>query len=101
MICLMFKLSFWSILEVLFAKPIVARGLVHHYFPNILSSNQVAVLEADMSLEEVKRVMWVCGTNKSLGPNGFSFDFIRQFWYLVGVDFVVVGLEVFRSSSFP
>nr|GEV29692.1 RNA-directed DNA polymerase, eukaryota [Tanacetum cinerariifolium] len=38
-----------------------------------LSSDQVQVLECTVTYEEVKRDVWDCGTNKSPGPDGFSF----------------------------
>nr|GEU36130.1 RNA-directed DNA polymerase, eukaryota, reverse transcriptase zinc-binding domain protein [Tanacetum cinerariifolium] len=37
--------------------------------------NQVQDLECTVTYEEVKKAVWDCGTNKSPGPNGFSFEF--------------------------
>nr|GEX06309.1 RNA-directed DNA polymerase, eukaryota [Tanacetum cinerariifolium] len=34
-------------------------------------------LERTVTYEEVKRAVWDCGTNKSLGPDEFSFEFYR------------------------
>nr|GFA74279.1 cysteine-rich receptor-like protein kinase [Tanacetum cinerariifolium] len=39
-----------------------------------------------VSKEELKRAVWECGTDKSLGPDGFSFGFYRQFWSSVEND---------------
>ncbi|GJW79002.1 hypothetical protein Tco_0140684 [Tanacetum coccineum] len=44
-------------------------------FPTRLSSDQVQDLERPVTYEEVKRAVWDCGTNKSPGPDGFSFEF--------------------------
>nr|GEY74127.1 RNA-directed DNA polymerase, eukaryota, reverse transcriptase zinc-binding domain protein [Tanacetum cinerariifolium] len=35
-------------------------------------------LERNVTQDEIKRAMWECGTNKSPGANGFSFEFIRR-----------------------
>ncbi|GJW12002.1 hypothetical protein Tco_1577829 [Tanacetum coccineum] len=40
------------------------------HFPNRLSLDQVEELESVFSYDEIKRVVWDCGTNKSLGPVG-------------------------------
>nr|GEZ56475.1 RNA-directed DNA polymerase, eukaryota, reverse transcriptase zinc-binding domain protein [Tanacetum cinerariifolium] len=43
-------------------------------------------MEMEISKEEVKRAVWDCGTDKALGPDGFTFGFYRHFWYLVRDD---------------
>nr|GEX40367.1 RNA-directed DNA polymerase, eukaryota [Tanacetum cinerariifolium] len=37
--------------------------------------DQFQDLERTVTYEEVKRAVWDCGTNKSPGPDGFSFEF--------------------------
>nr|GEY21681.1 RNA-directed DNA polymerase, eukaryota [Tanacetum cinerariifolium] len=39
--------------------------------------DQVQDLERTVTYEEVKKAVWDCGTNKSPGPDGFSFEFYR------------------------
>nr|GEW79907.1 RNA-directed DNA polymerase, eukaryota [Tanacetum cinerariifolium] len=56
--------------------------------PPKISIDQNADLESDVSLEEIKKAVWECGTNKSLGPDGFSFDFIRKYWKIIQHDVV-------------
>ncbi|GKF73698.1 hypothetical protein Tco_0220030, partial [Tanacetum coccineum] len=53
-----------------------------------LSSEQVDDLECDVTFDEIKKAVWDCRTNKSPGPDGFSFDFIRTFWDILKHDFV-------------
>nr|GFA67258.1 hypothetical protein [Tanacetum cinerariifolium] len=36
-------------------------------------------LEDMVSSEEIKRAVWDCGSDKSPGPDGFIFDFLRNF----------------------
>ena len=38
--------------------------------------------------EEVKRTVWSCGSDKSPGPDGFNFKFIKQFWDIIKFDFL-------------
>nr|GFA91255.1 RNA-directed DNA polymerase, eukaryota, reverse transcriptase zinc-binding domain protein [Tanacetum cinerariifolium] len=56
--------------------PIQAPSICFDFtFPTRLSSDQVQDLECTVTYEEVKRAVWDCGTNKSPGPDGFSFEF--------------------------
>nr|GEX14213.1 RNA-directed DNA polymerase, eukaryota [Tanacetum cinerariifolium] len=43
-------------------------------FPKSITIDQQMDLECAVSKEELKRAVWECGTNKSPGPDGFSFD---------------------------
>ncbi|GJX63412.1 RNA-directed DNA polymerase, eukaryota, reverse transcriptase zinc-binding domain protein [Tanacetum coccineum] len=43
----------------------------------------------------------ICGADKSLGPDGFTFEFFRKFWYIVGKEVINVVKEFFNSSVFP
>nr|GEW05695.1 RNA-directed DNA polymerase, eukaryota [Tanacetum cinerariifolium] len=45
----------------------------YDYFVALM--DQVQDLERIVTYEEDKRVVWDCGTNKSPGPDGFSFEF--------------------------
>ncbi|GJT19431.1 RNA-directed DNA polymerase, eukaryota, reverse transcriptase zinc-binding domain protein [Tanacetum coccineum] len=51
--------------------------------------------------DEIKKVVWECGLNKSPGPDGFSFDFFRKYWKLIDVDVVAAVQEFFVTSKFP
>ncbi|PWA60782.1 hypothetical protein CTI12_AA378320 [Artemisia annua] len=53
-------------------------------------------LESFVSYDEIKRAVWDCGTNKSPGPDGFSFDFIRKFWNIINEN-VVAAITDFIS----
>nr|GEV24518.1 RNA-directed DNA polymerase, eukaryota [Tanacetum cinerariifolium] len=58
--------------------PIQAPSICFDFtFPTRLSPDQVQDLERTVTYEEVKRAVWDCGTNKSPGPDGFSFEFYR------------------------
>ncbi|GKD41017.1 hypothetical protein Tco_1261224, partial [Tanacetum coccineum] len=63
-----------------FDKPSDHRARIDMCFPNSLSTDQQEDLERMVSKEEVKRAVWDCGTDKSPGPDGFTFGFYRHFW---------------------
>ncbi|XP_076927769.1 uncharacterized protein LOC143591453 [Bidens hawaiensis] len=44
-------------------------------------------LERPFSLAELKDVVWDCGSDKSPGPDGFTFKFIKTFWEVMKDDF--------------
>nr|GEV43913.1 hypothetical protein [Tanacetum cinerariifolium] len=48
----------------------------------------------------IKTKVWECGNNKSRGPDGFSFEFIRMFWSLIDNDVVAVVSESFACGKF-
>ncbi|GKB85130.1 RNA-directed DNA polymerase, eukaryota, reverse transcriptase zinc-binding domain protein [Tanacetum coccineum] len=58
-------------------------------------------LGQDASEEEIKKAIWDYGSNKSSGPDGFTFEFYKKFWYLIGGDAIKAVKEFFRTSKFP
>nr|GEV61591.1 retrovirus-related Pol polyprotein from transposon TNT 1-94 [Tanacetum cinerariifolium] len=76
----------------------------HTYFwlsNRCLNSDQVFDLEDMVSNEEIKRAVWDCGSDKSPGPDGFTFECFKKFWTIVGGDVTNAIKEFFISSSFP
>nr|GFB81632.1 RNA-directed DNA polymerase, eukaryota, reverse transcriptase zinc-binding domain protein [Tanacetum cinerariifolium] len=55
-------------------------------FPNKISLEKQIELEHEVSREELKQAVWDCETDKSPGPDGFTFGFFRHFWYLIEND---------------
>nr|GFA30431.1 RNA-directed DNA polymerase, eukaryota, reverse transcriptase zinc-binding domain protein [Tanacetum cinerariifolium] len=70
-------------------------------FPIRLSSHQVQDFERTVTYEEVKRAVWDCGTNKSLGPDGFSFEFYRKYWTTIDDDVFQAVRDFFVNGHFP
>nr|GEW57794.1 RNA-directed DNA polymerase, eukaryota [Tanacetum cinerariifolium] len=62
------------------------RSLFDVNFPMRLNSNQVFDLEDMVSNEEIKKVVWDCGSDKSPRPDGFTFEYFKKFWTIVGGD---------------
>nr|GEW68637.1 RNA-directed DNA polymerase, eukaryota [Tanacetum cinerariifolium] len=73
----------------------------HKFNQKQITSDQNANLECDVTSEEIKRAVWDCGTNKSPGPDGFTFEFIRRYWKIISPDVVNAIREFFGSSKFP
>ncbi|GKF48200.1 hypothetical protein Tco_0141451, partial [Tanacetum coccineum] len=69
-----------------FDKPLVNRACIDTPFPVSLSIDQKEDMERRISKEEVKRVVWDCGVDKSPGPDGFSFSFYRHFLLVIEKD---------------
>nr|GEV00337.1 RNA-directed DNA polymerase, eukaryota, reverse transcriptase zinc-binding domain protein [Tanacetum cinerariifolium] len=66
-----------------------------------LSSDQQEDLEIEVSREEIKRSVWDCGTDKSPGPDGFTFGFYRRYWKIVKKEVVDVVTYFFTHGFLP
>ncbi|GJX72550.1 hypothetical protein Tco_0309721 [Tanacetum coccineum] len=81
------KKAFLDHFESRFQKPSTSGFKINFTFPNRLSCDQAVDLERVVSRDEIRSAVWDCGENKSLGPDGFTFEFFRKFWDLIGPDF--------------
>lgn len=70
-------------------------------FAKHVSQMQVLDSNGEITPEEIKRLVWDFGSEKSPGLNGFDFEFIQWFWSLDSNDVVNVVLEFFSSCFFP
>ncbi|GJQ92896.1 hypothetical protein Tco_0004035 [Tanacetum coccineum] len=62
-----------------FDKPDASRSTINMRYPKTLTYDQHNELESEVSNVEIKRAIWDCGTDKSSGPDGFTFGFYRRF----------------------
>nr|GEZ09505.1 RNA-directed DNA polymerase, eukaryota, reverse transcriptase zinc-binding domain protein [Tanacetum cinerariifolium] len=69
-------------------------------FPRRLDYEQSCDLEGVVSNEEIKSAIWDCGSDKSLGPDGFTFEFFKKYWFVVSGYVINAVKEFFNSSSF-
>ncbi|GKC28667.1 RNA-directed DNA polymerase, eukaryota [Tanacetum coccineum] len=70
-------------------------------FPVSLNQSQQELLEVEVTDKEIKKAVWDCGRNKSPGPDGVSFKFVRKYWDVIGVDVCRAVNCLFRSGVFP
>ncbi|GKC09900.1 hypothetical protein Tco_1001510 [Tanacetum coccineum] len=83
-----------------FHQPSSGCSRINFTFPNRLSQEQIKDLEDYVSTDEIRKAVWECGENKSPDPDGYTFEFYRKFWYLVGPDFCKAIQWFFYHSNF-
>nr|GEW47712.1 RNA-directed DNA polymerase, eukaryota [Tanacetum cinerariifolium] len=69
--------------------------------PNCLSSDQTDDLDRNITNDEIRAAVWDFGENKSPEPDGYTFEFFRHFWELIGSEFCAAVNCFFESGSFP
>ncbi|GJY20523.1 RNA-directed DNA polymerase, eukaryota [Tanacetum coccineum] len=89
------KSEFYSYYSNLFSAPAWDRFLLDDNFPRRLDTDQAYDLEDMVSNEEIKRVVWDYGSNKSY------LRIFKKFWTIIGGDMTNATKEFFISSSFP
>ncbi|GKA10549.1 RNA-directed DNA polymerase, eukaryota [Tanacetum coccineum] len=94
------KNAFFNHFATRFQEPPNFRFKINFVFPNKLHHNQTEELERHVSHDEIKRAVWDCGDNKSPGPDGFTFEFFKTYWDLVGQDFCAAVEHFFAHGSF-
>nr|GEW75572.1 RNA-directed DNA polymerase, eukaryota, reverse transcriptase zinc-binding domain protein [Tanacetum cinerariifolium] len=84
-----------------FGKPVERRATIEMCYPRTLLSEQCNDIKRMVSKEEIKAAVWDCGTDKSLGPDGFTFGFYRQFWPIIEEDVYTVVSYFFNYCDIP
>ncbi|GKD29054.1 RNA-directed DNA polymerase, eukaryota [Tanacetum coccineum] len=94
------KEEFHSHFASRFQDPGANRNRLNFSFPSRLSLDQISELEKPVLSDEIRKAVWSCGENKSPGPDGFSFEFFRKFWDLIGPDMCIAVDWFFTQNSF-
>ena len=50
--------------------------------------------------KEIKDAVWECGSDKTPGPDGLNFKFIKEFWEVIKVDVLRFMDEFFVHGTF-
>ncbi|GAU24549.1 hypothetical protein TSUD_148900 [Trifolium subterraneum] len=113
------RISALRVDEVWLDSPNLIIGAVNSYFQNHVSSNYVVrpklegvvfsmlseeenvSLTENFSLEEIKEVVWCSDGNKSPGPDGFNFAFLKNFWELLRGDIRSMFDQFHGNSCLP
>ncbi|PNX70644.1 cysteine-rich receptor-like protein kinase, partial [Trifolium pratense] len=53
------------------------------------------------SEEDVREVIWNCDGNKSLGPDGYNFNFLKECWPTLKCDVMEFLNEFHRNAVLP
>ena len=59
------------------------------------------MLTREVTKEEIKKVLFTMPSNKSPGPDGFTCEFFKETWSIVGNDFVVAIQSFFKTGFLP
>ncbi|GJQ92383.1 hypothetical protein Tco_0003522 [Tanacetum coccineum] len=81
------KIMFLKYVSTQFSSPVSPCICFADQFTR-LSLEQQTDLERNVSNEEIKRTVWDSGTNKSPGPDDFTFEFFRRYLKLLEHDIV-------------
>lgn len=73
----------WAHFAKKFTKEESLRPALERVEFNCLSIEDNDVLVAPFTMEEVRETIWSCDGSKSLGADGFSFEFLKSFWELL------------------
>lgn len=65
------------------------------------SDDDCRSLEAEVSEEEIRRVVFAMPSNKSPGPDGYPVEFFKSTWSIVAQDFIIAIQSVFRYGFLP
>ena len=66
-----------------------------------LGSHQNEMLVEQFQEDEVRRAVWSCGSDKSPGPDGLNFKFVKQFWHIIKPDVLRFLDEFYVNRIFP
>nr|GEX88236.1 RNA-directed DNA polymerase, eukaryota [Tanacetum cinerariifolium] len=84
-----------------FAKPTERHASIDMGFPKTILDEQCQDLEREATKEEIKATVWDCGTDKSPGPDGFSFGFYHHFWSIIEHDVYLAVKHFFNHGDIP
>ncbi|XP_076949347.1 uncharacterized protein LOC143621966 [Bidens hawaiensis] len=100
------------------SNPIIMKDMVFDFFakkfeepmrnrPSLVSNNLKKLSEVEANglivpfrVEEIKDVVWECAGDRSPGPDGYNFKFLKRFWSCFQGNFVKILYEFFVSDSF-
>ncbi|GJZ40940.1 nucleotide-binding alpha-beta plait domain-containing protein [Tanacetum coccineum] len=93
------KKEFLEHFSTRFQQPRRIQPVINIDFPRTISELKKNELEGDISYQEIKRAVWDCGIDKSPGPDGVTFGFIRRYWSLIEKDVVAARTDIQKESQ--
>ena len=66
-----------------------------------VNQQQNAMLVGRFEEEEVRKAIWDCGSDKSPGPDGLNFKFIKKFWKIIKPDILRFLDGFYVNGIFP
>nr|GFD12004.1 RNA-directed DNA polymerase, eukaryota [Tanacetum cinerariifolium] len=62
------KDEFFNHVSMRFRNPDPKEAYIEMDFPNVLSQEDKQFIEREVSIDEIKKAVWDCGTDKAPGP---------------------------------
>ena len=84
-----------------FVEPYLHRPNLDGVSFNVLRSIQSEMLVEPFKEEEISSAVWACGSEKSPGPDGLNFSFIKHFWKELKPEFLRFFSEFYVNAVFP
>ncbi|GKE89899.1 RNA-directed DNA polymerase, eukaryota, partial [Tanacetum coccineum] len=98
---ILIKDAFLNYFGAQFQELVPHRFKINFVFPKKVTQDQLVELERHVSRDEIRLVVWNCGNNKSPGPDGYTFEFFKTYWDVIGTDFCEAVEFFFMNGSFP
>ncbi|GJX01702.1 RNA-directed DNA polymerase, eukaryota [Tanacetum coccineum] len=95
------KREFFNHFRDRFANSKDTRITIDMTFPKQISNDQKEDLERALTKDELKAAVWDCGTDKSPGPDEFTFGFYRHYWSVIEHDVFDAVNYFFNSGIIP
>nr|GFC64399.1 RNA-directed DNA polymerase, eukaryota [Tanacetum cinerariifolium] len=95
------KGSFRSFFEKKFQKIDVMKIANTNPFYKSLTPEQNTLLTLPILETDIKDAIWDCGSDKSSGPDGFTFAFYKEFWNVVKKDILAFVGYFFTTGIIP
>ena len=70
---------------------------IRHLIPTAISADKAAMLENEVTAEEIRDTLFHMPANKAPGPDGFSAEFFKGSWSIVREE-VVAAIKGFFLS---
>nr|GFC85210.1 transposon TX1 uncharacterized [Tanacetum cinerariifolium] len=84
-----------------FKKKDVAKIVVRSPYYNSLQDDHNTLLVSPVSEPKIHAAFCDCGSEKSPGPDGFTFAFYKKFWDLIKSDVTTFVHEFFKTGFIP
>ncbi|GJR39331.1 RNA-directed DNA polymerase, eukaryota [Tanacetum coccineum] len=95
------KDAFHSFFDAKFKKGGVTKIVDRSPFYNTLLEDQNAFLVSSVSEAEIRDAIWDYGSEKSSGPDGFTFAFYKKLWDTIKNDVTAFIQEFFKTGIIP